>query len=323
MQPPTELPPSADPLGEALHLLRLTGCVYARSELTAPWGVELPPLEGHMMFHIVAAGSCWLEVDGSEPMLLERGSLALVPHGLGHNLVDERGRDSVSFFDLPVERVTERYEYLRHGGGGEECRLICVVVRFDHATAERLIDALPPVLHLDAWEGGDDRWLADTLRFIAREAESLRPGGETVITRLADILVIQMVRHWIENEADVETGWLAALRDDQLGRAIAAIHRNPGADWTLEGLASTAAMSRSAFAARFSEVVGEPAMRYLTRWRLQLARTELRECNDPLGVVAERFGYRSEAAFCRAFKREFGVSPGSDRRAEPTPLLSA
>ena len=132
-----------------------------------------------------------------------------------------------------------------------------------------------------------------------------------------------MVRHWIENEADVETGWLAALRDDQLGRAIAAIHRNPGAAWTLEGLASTAAMSRSAFAARFSEVVGEPAMRYLTRWRLQLARTELRECNDPLGVVAERFGYRSEAAFCRAFKREFGVSPGSDRRAEPTPLLSA
>ena len=115
----------------------------------------------------------------------------------------------------------------------------------------------------------------------------------------------------------------ARLRDDQLGRAIAAIHRNPGADWTLEGLASTAAMSRSAFAARFSEVVGEPAMRYLTRWRLQLARTELRECNDPLGVVAERFGYRSEAAFCRAFKREFGVSPGSDRRAEPAPLLSA
>jgi len=323
MQPPTELPPSADPLGEALHLLRLTGCVYARSELSAPWGIDLPALEGHMMFHIVTAGRMWLEADGSEPLLLERGSLALVPHGLGHRLVDEPGRAAVPFFDLPVERVTERYELLRWGGGGEECRLICVVVRIEHAAAERLIDALPPVLQLDAWEGGDDRWLADTLRFIAREAESLRPGGETVITRLADILVIQMVRHWIETEAEVDTGWLAALRDDQLGRAIAAIHRQPGHDWTLASLARVAAMSRSAFAARFTAVVGEPAMRYLTRWRLQLARTALREGDEAIGIVGERFGYRSEAAFCRAFKREFGVSPGSDRRAGPPPLVSA
>jgi hypothetical protein len=268
MDHPTELPPSADPLGEALHLLRLTGCVYARSELTAPWGVELPPLEGHMMFHIVTAGHCWLEVDGSDPLLLDRGSLALVPHGLGHRLVDEPGREAVAFFDLPIERITERYEFLRWGGGGEECRLICVVVRFDHAAAERLVEALPPVLSVDAWDGGDDRWLSDTLRFIAREAESLKPGGETVITRLADILVIQMIRHWIETDTEIDTGWLAALRDEQLGRAIAAIHRDAGADWTLESLARTAAMSRSAFAARFTEVVGEPAMRYLTRWRL-------------------------------------------------------
>ncbi len=322
MERPTEIPPSADPLGETLHLLRLTGCVYARSELTAPWGVDLPPLEGHMMFHIVTAGRCWLEIDGSEPLLLERGSLALVPHGLGHQLVDERGRESVDFFDLPIERVTERYERLRYGGGGDECRLICVVVRFDHVAAERLVDALPPVLHLDGWEGGDDRWLTDTLRFIAREAEALRPGGETVITRLADILAIQMIRHWIETETDVETGWLAALRDDKLGRAIAAIHREPGADWTLESLARTAAMSRSAFAARFTEVVGEPAMRYLTRWRLQLARAALREADDPVGVVAERHGYQSEAAFCRAFKREFGTSPGSDRRVGPPQLVA-
>ena len=317
MPHPTEVPLPADPLGEALHLLRLTGCVYARSELSAPWGVDLPPLEGHMMFHIVTSGRCWLEIDGSESVLLDRGSLALVPHGLGHQLVDERGRECVDFFDLPIERVTERYERLRWGGGGDECRLICVVVRFDHAVAERLVDELPPVLHLDAWQGGDDRWLADTLRFIAREAEELRPGGETVITRLADILAIQMVRHWIEREAVGESGWLAALRDNRLGRALASMHREPGKPWTLASLARAAAMSRSAFAARFAEVVGEPAMRYLTRWRLRLARMSLREGDEPLGVTAERLGYRSEAAFCRAFKREFGVSPGSDRRTGP------
>jgi AraC-like DNA-binding protein len=319
---PTSIPPAADPFGEALHLLRLTGCVYARSDLTAPWGIDLPALEGHMMFHVVTAGRCWLEIDGSEPQMLERGSLVLVPHGLGHRLVDERGRPGVDFFDLPIERVSERYERLTYGGGGDACRLICVVVRFDHAMAERLIDALPPVLHLDAWEGGDDRWLTDTLRFLAREAEALRPGGETVITRLADILVIQMVRHWIETASDVESGWLTALRDDRLGRAIAAIHREPGRDWTLESLARTASMSRSAFAERFAAIVGEPAMRYLTRWRLQLARAELKENDDPVGLVSERFGYRSEAAFCRAFKREFGVSPGVDRR-EAAPALVA
>jgi AraC-like DNA-binding protein len=323
MDRPTELPPSADPLGEALHLLRLTGCVYARSELTAPWGIDLPPLEGHMMFHIVTAGRCWLEIDGSDPRLLERGSLVLVPHGLGHQLLDERGRDAVPFFDLPIERITDRYEFLRYGGGsGNECRLICVVVRFDHVAAERIVDELPPVLHLDAWEGRDDRWLSDTLRFIAREAETLRPGGETVITRLADILAIQMVRHWIENDNQLEAGWLAALRDERLGRAIAAIHRDPGADWTLESLARTAAMSRSAFAARFADVVGEPAMRYLTSWRLRLARNLLRESDDPIAIVAEKLGYRSEAAFCRAFKRELGVSPGSDRRATPPPMVA-
>jgi len=318
MDAPTEVPDASDPLGEALHLLRLTGVVYARSDLSAPWGIDLPPFEGHMMFHVVTAGRCWLEADGVPPLLLERGSLALVPHGLGHQLVDAPGRDAVPFFDLPVQRVTERYELLEHGGGGETCRLICVCVRFDHAAAERLVDALPPFLHVDAWAGGDDRWLADTLRFIAREAEELRPGGETVITRLADILVIQMVRRWIEEEADVGQGWVAGLRDQHLGRAIAAMHREPGADWTLESLARKAAMSRSAFAARFTEVVGEPAMRYLTRWRLRVARAALRESADPLGVVAERCGYRSEASFCRAFKREFGVSPGADRRVDRT-----
>lgn len=323
MARPTELPPSSDPLGEALHLLRLTGSIYARSDLTAPWGMDLPPLEGHMMFHIVTRGRCWLETDGREPLLLDRGSLALVPHGLGHQLGHEPGGPCVDFFDLPVEHVTDRYERLEYGGGGEPCRLICVVVRFDHAAAARLIDALPPVFHVDAWAGGDDRWLTDTLRFIASEAESLRPGGETVITRLADILVIQVIRRWIETTTDVDRGWLAALRDEQLGRAIGAIHREPGADWTVESLARKAAMSRSAFAARFTRIVGEPAMRYLARWRLQVAREALRDCEDPLGVVAERFGYRSEAAFSRAFKREFGVSPGSDRRAARAPLLPA
>jgi AraC-like DNA-binding protein len=313
-RPDPKLPPSADPLGETLHLLRLTGTLYCRAELTAPWGVDLPPMEGCMMFHVVTAGRCWLEVEGEEPRLLQQGSLALVPHGAGHRIRSDPKARVEPLFDLPVEKVSERYEIMRHGGGGEFTHTICVVARFDHAAAEHLLALLPKVLQLDAWDHDEGGWLQSTLRFISREAKELRPGGETVITRLADILVIQMIRSWIDSAPEADRGWLAALRDRQVGRALTAIHRAPERGWTVESLAREVGMSRSAFSARFTDLVGEPAMRYLTQWRMRLARAHLRETSEPLSVVAERLGYQSEAGFCRAFKRVFGAPPGSVRR---------
>ena len=318
-----KLPPSTDPLGETLHLLRLTGMLYCRAELTAPWGIDLPPLEGCMMFHVVTAGRCWLEVEGAEPRLLQQGSLALVPHGTGHRLRSGSTADAEPLFDIPVEQVSERYEIMRHGGGGDFTHSICVVVRFDHVAAEHLIALLPTVLQIDTWDDDEGGWLHSTLRFISREAKELRPGGETVITRLADILVIQMIRSWIDSAPEPERGWLAALRDEQVGRALTSIHREPERQWTVTSLANEAYMSRSAFSARFTHLVGESAMRYLTRWRMQLARTHLRETSDPISVLAGRLGYQSEAAFCRAFKRVFGVPPGSVRRAAPPSPLAA
>jgi AraC-like DNA-binding protein len=135
-----------------------------------------------------------------------------------------------------------------------------------------------------------------------------------VITHLADILIIQALRTWIDSAPEANRGWLAALRDKQLGRALAAIHREPEKSWTVESLASLAGMSRSGFSARFTQLVGESAKRYLTRWRMQLARAQLQQTPDTLAVLADRLGYQSEAAFCRAFKREFGVPPGSIRQ---------
>ena len=308
------LPPANDPIGETLHLLRLTGSLYCRAELTAPWGIEMPPMKGLMMFHIVTAGRCWLEVDGEEPLLLTKGSLTLVPHGTGHRFRSDPETGAEPLFDLPVEQVSDRYEIMRHGGGGEFTHATCGVMRFDHVAAERLIASLPRVLHVDSWDHEEGGWLQSTLGFISREASALRPGGETVITRLADILVIQAIRSWLESAPEAQQGWLAALRDRQVGRALAAIHRAPDQDWTLASLADEVGMSRSAFSARFTELVGESAMRYLTWWRMQLARTRLLEGSEPLSVVANRLGYQSEAAFCRAFKRMFGVPPGSIRR---------
>jgi transcriptional regulator GlxA family with amidase domain len=201
----------------------------------------------------------------------------------------------------------------RHTGGGELTQVTYGVVHVDHVAAHRLVAQLPTVVHIDSWRDDDSSWLHHMVRFIAREARELRPGGETVLTRLADVLVIQAIRAWLESSPEANRGWLAAVRDDQIGPALRSMHRAPERDWTVASLAGEANMSRSAFSARFSHLVGEPAMQYLTQWRMQLAHTYLRESTDPLSAVAGRFGYQSEAAFCRAFKRTFGVPPGSVR----------
>lgn len=308
------IPDCTDPIGETLHLLRLTGSLYCRSELTAPWGIDLPAFDGCMMFHVVTAGHCWLEIEGDEPRLLQQGSLTLVPHGNGHCIRSKPTDEAVPLFDIPVEQISDRYEIMRHGGGGELTHLTCGVVRFDHIAGQRLIAQLPGVLQVDAWAEEEDNWLQSTLRFIAREARELRPGGETVITHLADILIIQAIRSWIDSAPDADRGWLAALRDEHIGKALAAIHRAPEKDWSVASLAKEAGMSRSGFSARFSNMAGESAMRYLTHWRMQLARVQLQETSDSLAVLADHLGYKSEVAFCRAFKRVFGESPGSLRK---------
>ncbi len=316
------LPVPSDPLGETLHLLRLTGTLYCRAELTAPWGIDLPLMEGCMMFYIVTAGQCWLEVDGDDPLLLQQGSLTLIPHGAGHTLRSHSEAKAEPLFEIPVEQVSERYEIMRYGGGGDFAHVTCGVVRFDHVAAQHLIQLLPKVLLVDAWDQDDGSWLQSTLRFITREAKELRPGGETVITRLADILIIQAIRAWLDSAPGADRGWLRALRDDRIGPAIAAVHRQPGGDWTVTTLAKEVGMSRSGFSARFTDLVGESAMHYVTRWRMHLARTQLLETSDSLVQIATGLGYQSEAAFSRAFKRVFAVSPGSLRKQDLDSMAS-
>lgn len=310
---PRSIAPNADPIGEALHLLQFSGSLYCRAELSAPWGVSLPVLAECMVFHIVTAGQCWLELEGEEPRLLEQGSLTLIPHGTAHTFRSALGVPTAPLFDIPVELLSERYEIVKHGGGGEIVRVTCGVVQVDHIASTRLIAQLPRVLHISSWDDESASWLQSTLRFIAREALNLHPGGETVITRLVDILVIQAIRSWLDGAPEAREGWLAALRDNHVGKAIAAIHRAPADAWTVESLARVARLSRSAFSARFSDLVGESAMQYVTNWRMHLARTHLQQSDEPLSLVAQRFGYQSDAAFCRAFKRTFGVSPGALR----------
>jgi AraC-like DNA-binding protein len=309
---------TVDPLGEALHVLRLRGTFYSRCEFTAPWGLVLPAMPGSLMFHVVTDGRCWLEVEGEDPRLLQPGDLGLVPHGDGHQLASEPGAPGVALFDLSSEDASERYELLRMGGGGAAATLVCGTVTFDHPAARRLVAALPRTITVDAWSSPELEWVASTLRFMAAEARTLRPGGETVITRLADILVIQAIRSWIASDPAAQTGWVGALQDPRIGPALALIHREPARDWTIASLAHEVAMSRSAFAARFTELVGEPPMHYVTRWRMHVAQTWLIEDDATVGELALRLGYQSEAAFSRAFKRSMGVAPGAVRRNRGT-----
>lgn len=309
--------PSADPLGEALHSLRMSGTFYCRSELTAPWGVTLPPMPDCVCFHVVTSGHCLLEVGeagDAEHHLLRPGELALVPHGRGHRARSEAQAPVPAIFDLPHEYLTDRYAILRHGGGGAPSTVICGAVRFEHPAARDLLKLLPALIHVDASDSPQSDWMHATLRLIAAEATALRPGGETVTTRLSDILVIQAIRSWIDHDPAALSGWLGALKDPQIGRAISLIHRQPARSWTVDALAGEVAMSRSAFAARFTELVGQPAMSYVTRWRMHLASDWLHRDDTTVSTVAAHLGYHSEAAFNRAFKRINGIPPATARK---------
>jgi len=305
---------SVDPLGETLHFLHMSGVFYTRSEFTAPWGLALPAFPDCLMFHVVTSGRCWLEIEGTDPHLLQPGNLALVPHGEGHRLLSEPGVPAAELFDLPREQISERYEILRHGQGGTAASLICGTVRFDHPAAHQLVRLLPKLICIEAWQSPQMEWIQSTLRLMATEAREMRPGGETIITRLADILVVQTIRSWMAEDPLAQTGWLGALQDKQIGYAILLIQRDPARGWTVASLAAEVAMSRSAFAARFKKLVGESPMQYIARWRMNVALTWLRNEDVSVGELADRLGYQSEAAFSRAFKRFIGVSPGAARR---------
>lgn len=307
------MPAADDQLGDGLHLLRFTGALYCRAELTAPWGVDFPELDGFMMLPVVLAGRCVLEIDG-ERHVLEAGSAALVTRGASHRLLSAADASSTPLFEIPVEQVSDTYEHMRFGGGGDRTQIAYAALQVDGALSARLIEELPALIRVDSWDDSESGAFQAVLRLLAREAESLQPGGEAVMTSLADVLVVQVLRSWLRTSEPSTTGWLSALRDPHIGRALGRMHARLDHDWTLVELAREANLSRSAFAERFTALVGESPMRYLAAWRLQQARTELTSTTDSIASISSRVGYSSEASFGRAFKRHHGATPGAVRR---------
>lgn len=311
--------PHMDVLTDALEAIRLKSLIHGRFELTAPWGFRAD--FGHSAFYAVTRGTCWLDVDGvDEAVQLASGDFVLLPHRQPHVLRDNRRTRAAPAEEVFAKcpRSTEGCQpggIRRYGGGGALTTMVGGCFVFEDGD-NPLVSSLPAMVHVKGDGGGAVQWLEASLHFVASEMASGQPGAEIVVSRLADILFVQAVRAHLAQSAEGATGWLRAVVDPQIGGALGLIHEKPEEPWTVEALASRAAMSRSSFAARFAHLVGEPPLTYLTRWRMQKATRLLRSGRASIGEVASRVGYETEAAFSKAFKRWTGMAPGAYRRSQ-------
>ena len=301
-----------DVLSDVLTSIHLGGGVHFHCEMTAPWGMAMPATTV-AEFHVIVRGNCWLRLPGQQELLaLQGGDVVAFPHGSGHGLVDAPQREERPVAELVEGQNLEHFGPVIHGGGGQPASILCGYFEFDRDSLHPLVAALPPVIHLQGTGISEFAWLQTALNFMIHETLAAKPGAQAVVSRLAGVLFVQMVRAYMA-QSKSPPAMLAAIADKQVGAALALMHKDPAQAWTLDTLARGAGMSRSALAARFHQLVGNTPMQYLTLWRMQLARKFLGETVLSTAAIAERVGYQSEAAFSRAFKKAVGTGPGAYR----------
>jgi AraC-like DNA-binding protein len=302
-----------DVLEDVLHTARFTNNVYRRLELSAPWGIRLPDRE-HASFYVVARGGGWLEVAGEPPLTLSAGDVALMPRGGAHTFKDSPRSRPASLIE---PGSLNRAEPLRQGGSGPTTSLVAGCFQLDPGAAGPFLSALPRVVHFPAADPASAPWLGATVQLIVSESAGPGLASRVVLSRLADVLLVQALRA-LGGRPSCQARRVQALSDPAVGKALALMHARLTEPWTVEGLASTVGLSRSAFAARFHELVGEPPLQYLSRWRMVKAGQLLGDSDHPLVEVAARVGYTSGPAFNKAFKRWAGQGPGAYRRTRRT-----
>ena len=299
---------------DLLQSVHLRGTVNFCPKLGAPWGFSIA---GHgCVFHIVVEGKCLIELANlPDPVELVAGDFVVVPRGDAHTMHDSPTSGAVDFFELAKHSGPDRARAFRAGGKGAVTKLVCGSMQFENGAIDPLLAILPSLIHVQRKKRKGDAWLQATVSQVLEELKSSQPGAESVVTRLADILFIKAVRRYFEQNSDsAEVGWLAAIRDPQIGPALALLHTRTQEDWTVASLAHRVGLSRSLFAERFTQLVGEPPLRYLKRLRLNAAAIRLRSSRDKLSAIAVDSGYESAAAFTKAFKRSLGRTPGDYRR---------
>jgi AraC-like DNA-binding protein len=318
-----------DALSDVLRVAHLTGGVFLHAEFFAPWCVAtrvapehcapaLGPASHLILYHYVVEGELRLRVEGQggETLVLGEGEVVMLPrndlHLMGSDLAlpPTRGRDIIQ----PPQNGG--LFTIRHGGNGERTRMVCGFLGCDNAESNPVISTLPPALKLNLEEGAASEWIRSTFQYAAEEVAAGRPGSETVLAKLSELLFVETVRRYAESLPEGKTGWLAGLRDTHVARALALIHRDIARPWTVDELGRNVGLSRSALADRFIRLIGAPPMHYLARWRMQVAMEKLRTTNASLAQVAEMVGYESEAAFSRAFKKAVGTAPATWRHSQ-------
>jgi AraC-like DNA-binding protein len=264
-------------------------------------------------FHVIVRGNCWLRMPGrSEPVALQGGDLVVLPHGDAHCLVDAPAGVARPAGEITQGQNLDHYRPVTYGGGGLPAAVLCGYFKFDREHPHPLIAALPSLIHIRGTDSYDFAWLQTALNFMVHETQTARPGAEAVVNRLTEVLFVQMMRAYTE-QTETPPGMLVAIADRQIGAALQLMHQAQQQPWTLETLARQVGMSRSAFAARFNQLVGQTPMKYLTFWRMQKARELLRQTRLGTATIAEQTGYQSDAAFSKAFKKAVGMGPGAYR----------
>lgn len=316
-----------DALSEVLRVVRLTGAAVLNADFGAPWAVTanspaalakgfLTDFDTPAVFHLVTGGECWLQAGETPPMRLKAGEVALLAHGDAHRLADAPESQAISLATLVRPPIAGELVPVVHGGSGPRAHVVTCVASLDRRLSDPLLGSLPPVVRADLRGTSSAQQLEGALGLFLSGSEAPRPGGIASLARLAELVFIEAIRRHVESIPPGDSGWLAGLGDRYVGRALALMHGRPGDDWTVEKLARLVGLSRSALAERFTELLGEPPITYLTHWRLRLAAQSL--INSPRGVeaLAREAGYESAGAFSHAFKREFGKPPSVWRKKQ-------
>lgn len=324
--PPMPDSPTTDPLSELLRAMRLTGGVFLEAAFSSPWCVlsqvepgdcvGFQPAPRHFIaYHFVCSGDLVLKVDGEAPMTARGGDLLILPRNDGHRIGSDLQTAPINAAELMQPGDGHRVARMVHGEGTRDTRFFCGFLGHNQPE-DPLINALPKVMRLSVADAAASQWIESSLRFASRglspDCEGMSPA---MLGRMAELLFVEAVRQYLQDPHAPATGWIAGLRDPMVSRALALMHGQRERAWTSEALAREVGLSRSAFAERFTHLLGEPPMRYLARWRMQHAARRLLESADPIARIAGEAGYESEPAFHRAFKREHQMTPSSWRKA--------
>lgn len=332
-----------DALSEVLRVVRLSGAIHVRAEFTEPWAVSTAPkmlaarlnvtAESVAVFHVVTAGGCFVRVGNLPAVRVEAGDVIVLPRGDAHDIASDLGLPPVPMKNINCCPSLKNVCDVKHGGPGEATRLICGFLHSDQRFRP-LAACLPAITCVHKRQDGitletlDENgryvhasvqpheavWWQSALRYLIHETDAPGVGSHVVLSRLAEFLFMEALRWQLRYDSESRSGWLAGLRDPQVGKVLALLHDEPARAWTVEELAQQAGISRAVLAKRFVELVGESPMHYLAEWRMHLARHFLRESTLGVGEIAGRVGYESEAAFNRAFRRLVGAPPSTWRR---------